>query len=290
MNLQAMMQSLKILFLLGLRLLGFEVSHRTMYLEKLKIEAYKGDAHAQYEFGYSVMNNKPTINLGIERGQDVAATQREALKWITKSANQGNENARYRLGVIYEKGTETIAVDEREAISWYEKSGYQGNPEAQIKLVEMYREGKGTRRDVEQAVEWEERVEKNTRSKYKKVKIKDAVSSVDRQASFITEIEKTIESIESRGGQARMTDDILEEQYIDHINTLKQEIDKTKNDRSGSTEIMEASIRDYEARKARIRDKVEAYEKSLSEEELTHRRLKIETRNFKDIEYEDIEF
>ena len=166
MNGLLIIQILKFSLLQILKPFGFGLSNERMDFEDLKIQAYKEDANAQYQLGHRIMHDESLIRLGIGYGEDVAKDQKEALKWIKEAANQGHEKARYKLGMIYEKGTKTISADEREAIGWYEKAGYQGHPEAQQNLANMYKEGRGTRKDNEQAQEWQERADKNKRTQY----------------------------------------------------------------------------------------------------------------------------
>ena len=68
-------------------------------------------------------------------------------------ANQGNVDAQYNLGVMYEKG-EGVRQDYRKAIEWYEKSANQGYAAAQYNLGLMYYQGKGVRQDYHKAKWW----------------------------------------------------------------------------------------------------------------------------------------
>lgn len=170
MNGRLIIQIIEFLILQVLKALGFRISDERMEFEDLKIEAYKENSSAQYQLAHKIMHDKSLINIGTNYGRDIAKDEKEALKWLNEAANQGHEKARYKLGMIYERGEKTIPADERIALEWYEKAGYQGHPEAQQKLVKMYKEGKGTRKDDSQAQEWEERLNRNDRKKYIKLK------------------------------------------------------------------------------------------------------------------------
>ena len=59
--------------------------------------------------------------------------EKEAVKWCTKSAEQGNANAQYNLGLCYKNG-EVVDKDEKEAVKWFTKSAEQGNEGAKKAL------------------------------------------------------------------------------------------------------------------------------------------------------------
>lgn len=265
MNLEMIIQHIKVLYLYILRLLNVDVSHEYMDLEKLKIEAYRGDPEAQYQFGFKTIRYRPYLDKynseKIIIDGSIAIHEREAVEWIKKAANQGHENARYILGEIYEKGELTIAADEREAIGWYEKAGYQGHPKAQIKLIEMYRQGKGTRRDNEQAEEWEERAENNTRSGYTRI----VVSKVTE--NLIDELKKVIEKYKNEGRSPITFEAHLEELYKGEADSIKRKIDERKEAREGSTEKEEALERSFRSEERKLRELRELREREVEERE-----------------------
>ena len=66
-------------------------------------------------------------------------------------AEQGNAQAQYNLGVVYEDGW-GVTIDGNEAVKWYRKSAEQGHAEAQSKMGMMYTIGKGVTPDRKEAV------------------------------------------------------------------------------------------------------------------------------------------
>ena len=60
-----------------------------------------------------------------------------ALRLWTPLAEQGNANAQYSLGVLYETG-EGVAQDYKTAVKWYTLAAEQGNADAQYNLGDMY--------------------------------------------------------------------------------------------------------------------------------------------------------
>ena len=79
-----------------------------------------------------------------------------ALKeWITL-AEQGNADAQYSLGIIYDIG-EGVAKDCKAAFEWYKKAAKQDNVNAQLNLGVMYINGRGVTQDYEAAAVWYEK-------------------------------------------------------------------------------------------------------------------------------------
>jgi len=76
-----------------------------------------------------------------------------ALKEWKPLAEQGNLDAQYNLGILYENG-QGVAKDYKQAFFWYKKVANQGYPNAQNKIGVMYAEGKGVERDYPQAAHW----------------------------------------------------------------------------------------------------------------------------------------
>lgn len=75
------------------------------------------------------------------------------LDEIKLQAKQGNADAQYNLGVIYEQGI-GISVDSKKAINWYQKAAEQGRFEAQYNLGLMYSRGVGGKQDYRKAKKW----------------------------------------------------------------------------------------------------------------------------------------
>ncbi|GHT39463.1 hypothetical protein AGMMS49965_05530 [Bacteroidia bacterium] len=71
-----------------------------------------------------------------EKGLGVLQNWAEAEKWYYKSATQGNAEAQYNLGLLYEFGGGGVKKSKREAKKWYKKAAEQGLFEAR-RRVEM---------------------------------------------------------------------------------------------------------------------------------------------------------
>ena len=79
------------------------------------------------------------FNLGVmyEKGQGVAQDYQQALVWYQKAANQEYAAAQFNLGVMYSKG-QGVAQSYQRALAWYQKAAHQGLAAAQYNLGGMY--------------------------------------------------------------------------------------------------------------------------------------------------------
>tara|TARA_R100000541_G_scaffold1150_3_gene5151 strand:+ start:1426 stop:2046 length:621 start_codon:yes stop_codon:yes gene_type:complete len=76
-----------------------------------------------------------------------------ALKEWKPLAEQGNADAQYNLGLMYNEG-EGVLQDYAEAVKWYRLSAEQGVAYAQFNLGRIYWNGIGVLQDYAEAVKW----------------------------------------------------------------------------------------------------------------------------------------
>ncbi|MBQ6603543.1 MAG: sel1 repeat family protein [Eubacterium sp.] len=72
-----------------------------------------------------------------EHGIGVERNMEEALKWYSKPAEKGDEDAQYRVAYMYEKGL-GVKEDKYEAIRWYFKAAEQGHKDAKALLLKNF--------------------------------------------------------------------------------------------------------------------------------------------------------
>ncbi|WP_043892741.1 tetratricopeptide repeat protein [Providencia sneebia] len=84
----------------------------------------------------------------------------EEINQILEKAEQGDVNAQYNIGTIYDVG-EGIPKDTAKAIGWYQKAAEQGHAKAQYMLGIMYESGDCLPYDAAKAVEWFKKAAKN---------------------------------------------------------------------------------------------------------------------------------
>ena len=77
----------------------------------------------------------------------VAQNWETAVKYLKKSAEQGNSDAQFLLGFCYYQG-HGVNKDYFAAVSWFQKSAEQGHAGAQALLGTCYLEGKGVGQDL----------------------------------------------------------------------------------------------------------------------------------------------
>lgn len=76
-----------------------------------------------------------------------------ARKWYELAAEQGNEVAQQRLGMMYEHG-QGVDADPATAVHWYQSAATEGFSEAQFNLANMYYQGTGVEQGFEGALNW----------------------------------------------------------------------------------------------------------------------------------------
>jgi len=76
----------------------------------------------------------------------------EAGKWYRLAAEQGMAAAQYNLGRILTR--HGVTQDNVEAVKWYRLAAEQGNPHSQFSLGYIYYDGKGVTQDYAEAAKW----------------------------------------------------------------------------------------------------------------------------------------
>jgi TPR repeat protein len=94
-------------------------------------------------------------NLGVmyDNGYGVPENDKTAVKWYTKAAEQGDAKAQYNLGVMYDKGY-GVPENDKTAVKWYTKAAEQGYAGAQGNLGVKYSNGEGVLTDTKRAYMW----------------------------------------------------------------------------------------------------------------------------------------
>lgn len=69
------------------------------------------------------------------------------------SAEQGDAEAQFRLGMMYYHGNR-VEQDDVQAAYWFRQAAEQGYADAQLKLGDVYEYGKGVEQDYTQAIYW----------------------------------------------------------------------------------------------------------------------------------------
>ena len=95
-----------------------------------------------------------------EKGQGVRKDPAEGARWYRRAAEGGHAPAQYRLAVGYAFGLGGLKKDEEAALKWLRRSAEGGYKRAQKVLGQAYAEGRfGLPVDREQADYWTKRAE-----------------------------------------------------------------------------------------------------------------------------------
>jgi TPR repeat protein len=102
-------------------------------------------------------NNDATAQYDLARahasGHAVTKNEKEAWKWLERSARQGNTQAQYELAIVLREGRGTLQ-DWEGARHWMVTAAEGGHPQAQFDLAVMYRNGAGITADNVKAYIW----------------------------------------------------------------------------------------------------------------------------------------
>lgn len=77
----------------------------------------------------------------------------EALSWWRKAAAQGQCNAQYSIGQLYEQGM-SVPQSDSLAVYWFRKAAEQGLIDALFAVSSAYNNGKGVAQDYQEALFW----------------------------------------------------------------------------------------------------------------------------------------
>lgn len=88
-----------------------------------------------------------------ERGRGTEQDLPKAVAWYEKAINSGQNDARAHLGVLYYEGT-GVNRDVKKATELIVPAAKGGNPTAHFYLARMYEQGEGVSRDLNQAMLW----------------------------------------------------------------------------------------------------------------------------------------
>ena len=84
---------------------------------------------------------------------EVTQNYKEAVKWYRLAAVQGNEGAQYNIGVLYAQG-HGVTQNYKEAVKWYRLAAVQEDAVAQYNIGAMYHNGQGVTKDYIRAHMW----------------------------------------------------------------------------------------------------------------------------------------
>jgi hypothetical protein len=76
-----------------------------------------------------------------------------ALRELRPFAEQGEDDAQFFLGVMYDEGL-GVPENDKIAVKWYRLSAEQGDVDSQFNLGQMYRLGEGVPQDYKTALKW----------------------------------------------------------------------------------------------------------------------------------------
>jgi TPR repeat protein len=110
----------------------------------LQAKATLGDAASQLAFGEWLLGNVSDASPAVH-----------GIDWIRKAAEQGNIEAQYRLGCLFDAG-QGVEANSTRAAHWLRQAAQSGQAQAQNLLGEHYHEGRGIEANNAEALKWYE--------------------------------------------------------------------------------------------------------------------------------------
>lgn len=96
------------------------------------------------------------VGVMYDHGQSVKRSYRTAAQWYERAAEQGHSGAQFNLGFMYYNGSgeedDPVAQDFGAAEGWLTRAAASGIGEAQYLLSNMYLRGDGVARDQDRAI------------------------------------------------------------------------------------------------------------------------------------------
>ncbi|GAB3670847.1 SH3 domain-containing protein [Salinisphaera aquimarina] len=100
-------------------------------------------------------NANAQYNMGVlyDEGYGVERNYAAARSWYEKAAAQNYAKAEHNLGIMYQEG-HGVPADAAKAAEWFERAAEHGEPAAQNNLAVMYVRGQGKPQDLGKAALW----------------------------------------------------------------------------------------------------------------------------------------
>ena len=121
-----------------------------------------------------------------------------ALKIWKASAEQGDANAQFRVGQIYEMGIGT-APDYAAAATWYRKAADQGNRSAAFNLAVLYEKGQGVSRDQTAALNLYRKAQGLSGELTTDTEVRALRESLDKAQERIRQLEREVQRSQRSG-------------------------------------------------------------------------------------------
>lgn len=120
-----------------------------------KVKRNRKDALAWYKRSAMNGNIEATFNVGVmyEQGLGTDEDFVAAAKWYRTAAKAGHVSAQFNLANMYGKGAGVLQNQEK-AFGWYEKAAEQGDSAAMYNVANRYTKGSGVRQNVVEAYKW----------------------------------------------------------------------------------------------------------------------------------------
>ena len=126
---------------------------RMAYLGSCGGKNYR-DAEIWFSHAAKQGNTEAQYYLGRMYEDGHGGNDEDAVRWYRKAATDGYADAQVQLGWMYANGRGVVRASSKKAVIWFRKAADQGNSSGQYYLATMYEHGKGVSRDLSEAASW----------------------------------------------------------------------------------------------------------------------------------------
>lgn len=117
--------------------------HKAIELQLIRQEANDGNPGSQLLLGLAYLEGRHSLLPDVK----------QAVYWLSKSANAGNSYAMLTMGKLYASG-QGVEKSPRKAIEWWRRSAELDNPEAEYLLGKSILDGFGGEKNPSLAIAW----------------------------------------------------------------------------------------------------------------------------------------
>ncbi len=126
---------------------------------------------------------------------DVQQNYRHAFRWYSAAAEQGEVGAQVAIGTMFSVG-KGVEQDFSQAFIWFEKAAKSGSSNAQVGLATLYAEGLGVEKNYVKAYAWYKAAamqgDEDAINNIRKISKKMTVSQIEQAKKLSSEIQSSI--------------------------------------------------------------------------------------------------
>lgn len=221
---------------------------------------------------------KTTVNECEVRGGeyvlDAPASYKSALRIWQDSAEQGDPEAQYYTGEIYEKGLAGGQPDYLLAAAWYRKAAQQGYKRAAVNLARLYEQGLGVARDPAEALRLYQQAAGLDPNNLAFLIDQDSSTRIQQLTGTLQQRDREIEQLQRQLQQLQTEISNLQQQLQESRSNVEQ-LRATRDDTRLQVELRRLQLKALDSENARqeLENKLQQQEQALAQSNANIARL-----------------